>query len=172
MTLSIVDISANLSANRNNIRGDMTQDKEPKHISHKGKNIAYHMEWKRVGAQDDRQTVFLTDTLDGLEIRVPGGKVFMLPKYRKFCKPTYPTPPRQRNVQCLMLGSKAAISKSRKITNNRNLVLCQRPWIHLILDWRENCGQFNQRPWTAAVESFYQRNYDQNYPGKKCKGGS
>ena len=47
-----------------------------------------------VGARDDGQTVCLTDTLDGLEIRAPDGKVFLLPKYRKICKPTYPTPPR------------------------------------------------------------------------------
>jgi hypothetical protein len=47
-----------------------------------------------VGVQYDKQIVCLTDTLDGLEIRVPDGKVFLLPKYRKICKPTYPTPPR------------------------------------------------------------------------------
>jgi hypothetical protein len=47
-----------------------------------------------LGAQYDKQTVCLTDTLDGLEIRVPDGKVFLLAKYRKICKPTYPTPPR------------------------------------------------------------------------------
>ena len=47
-----------------------------------------------VGARYDGQTVCLTDTLDGLEIRAPDGKVFLLPKYRKMCKPTYPTPPR------------------------------------------------------------------------------
>lgn len=45
-----------------------------------------------VGLQYDKQTVYLTDTLDGLEIRVPDGKVFLLPKYRKICKLTYPTP--------------------------------------------------------------------------------
>jgi transposase InsO family protein len=47
-----------------------------------------------VGLRYDKQTVCLTDTLDGLEIKVPDGKVFLLPKYRKICKPTYPTPPR------------------------------------------------------------------------------
>jgi transposase InsO family protein/transposase len=47
-----------------------------------------------MGLQYDKQTICLTDTLDGLEIRVPDGKVFLLAKYRKFCKPTYPTPPR------------------------------------------------------------------------------
>jgi hypothetical protein len=47
-----------------------------------------------LGKRYDQQTVFLTDTLDGLEVRVPDGKVFLLPQYRKFIKPTYPTPPR------------------------------------------------------------------------------
>lgn len=47
-----------------------------------------------VGARYDGQTVCLTDTLDGLEVRAQDGKVFLLPKYRKMCKPTYPTPPR------------------------------------------------------------------------------
>jgi hypothetical protein len=47
-----------------------------------------------VGARYDGQTVCLTATLDGLEVRAPGAKVFLLPKYRKICKPTYPTPPR------------------------------------------------------------------------------
>jgi putative transposase len=47
-----------------------------------------------VGARYDGQTVCLTNTLDGLEVRAPDGKVFLLPKYRKLCKATYPTPPR------------------------------------------------------------------------------
>lgn len=51
-----------------------------------------------VGLQYDKQTVCLTDTLDGLEIRVPDGKVFLLPKYRKICKPRYPTPSRLQLV--------------------------------------------------------------------------
>jgi len=47
-----------------------------------------------VGARYDGQTVCHTDTLDGLEVRAPDGKVFLLPKYRKFCKPTHPIPAR------------------------------------------------------------------------------
>jgi hypothetical protein len=47
-----------------------------------------------VGVQYDKQTVCLTDTLDRLEIRVLEGKVFLLPKYQKICKPTYSTPSR------------------------------------------------------------------------------
>jgi putative transposase len=47
-----------------------------------------------VGARYDGQTVCLTDTLDGLEVRAPDGKVFLLPRYRKICKPAHPTPPR------------------------------------------------------------------------------
>jgi transposase InsO family protein len=49
-----------------------------------------------VGVRYDGQTVCLTDTLDGLEVRAPDGKEFLLPKYRKFCKTTYPTPARLR----------------------------------------------------------------------------
>ncbi|HEV8715110.1 MAG TPA: hypothetical protein VGX03_20055 [Candidatus Binatia bacterium] len=49
-----------------------------------------------LGGRYDQQTVFLTDTLDGLEVRAPDGKVFLLPKYRKFIKPTYRTPARLR----------------------------------------------------------------------------
>jgi hypothetical protein len=40
-----------------------------------------------VGARYDGQTVCLTDTLDGLEVRARDGKVFLLPRYRKICKP-------------------------------------------------------------------------------------
>lgn len=47
-----------------------------------------------IGARYNKKTVCLIDTLDGLEVRTPDGKVFLLPKYRKLCKLTYPVPAR------------------------------------------------------------------------------
>jgi len=76
-----------------------------------------------IGERYDRQTVCLTDTLDGLEVRVPDGKVFLLPNYRKFCKPTYPTPSRlqlfgRRNLAPMTVDERRAFFGEGVITGD------------------------------------------------------